>query len=151
MKKAPEYHVIATGRLLGVVLNREKYSFPAGKVDMVMMYPVDFEEFLWALNQRDLADTIFKIYMMDTRILCSKFSIPAKMILTEINALDGFKGTITEIYVAVASKIKEYDLYYWEANGKAELDLVIQSTEGDIIPVEVKVADNVRAKVLVYS
>ena len=74
---------------------------------MVMMYPVDFEEFLWALNQRDLADTIFKIYMMDTRILCSKFSIPAKMILTEINALDGFKGTITEIYVAVASKIKD--------------------------------------------
>ena len=71
---------------------------------MVMMYPVDFEEFLWALNQRDLADTIFKIYMMDTRILCSKFSISAKMILTETNAFDGFKGALTESYVAAALK-----------------------------------------------
>ena len=108
MKKAPEYHVIATGRLLGVVLNREKYSFPAGKVDMVMMYPVDFEEFLWALNQRDLSDAIFKIYMTDTRILCSKFSIPAKMILTETNAFDGFKGVLTENYVAAVLKTNGY-------------------------------------------
>ena len=113
-----------------------------------MMYPVDFEEFLWALNQRDLADTIFKIYMMDTRILCSKFSIPAKMILTETNAFDGFKGALTESYVAAALKTNGQDLYYWKAIGKAELDFVIQSAEGDIIPVEVKVADNVRAKSL---
>lgn len=285
-EKAPEYHIIAAGSLLGVALNREKYSFPVGKVDMITMYPMDFEEFLWALNQHDLADAIrehyqsnemfslhdtammyyktyllvggmpravldyietkdynfvtasqkslndsyiadmakyatpnettrimnaynsipaqlskenkkfqykviksgarayeyetpiewlnasgvinkcvkvregkmplsvfvenesFKIYMADTGILCSKFSIPAKMILTETNAFDGFKGALTENYVAAALKTNGYDLYYWEANGKAELDFVIQSTEGDIIPVEVKAADNVRAKSL---
>ena len=271
---------------MGVALNREKYSFPVGKVDMITMYPMDFEEFLWALNQHDLADAIrehyqsnemfslhdtammyyktyllvggmpravldyietkdynfvtasqkslndsyiadmakyatpnettkimnaynsipaqlskenkkfqykviksgarayeyetpiewlnasgvinkcvkiregkmplsvfvenesFKIYMADTGILCSKFSIPAKMILTETNAFDGFKGALTENYVAAALKTNGYDLYYWEANGKAELDFVIQSAEGDIIPVEVKAADNVRAKSL---
>lgn len=285
-EKAPEYHIIAAGSLLGVALNREKYSFPVGKVDMITMYPMDFEEFLWALNQHDLADAIrehyqsnemfslhdtammyyktyllvggmpravldyietkdynfvtasqkslndsyiadmakyatpnettrimnaynsipaqlskenkkfqykviksgarayeyetpiewlnasgvinkcvkvregkmplsvfvenesFKIYMADTGILCSKFSIPAKMILTETNAFDGFKGALTENYVAAALKTNGYDLYYWEANGKAELDFVIQSTEGDIIPVEVKASDNVRAKSL---
>ena len=285
-EKAPEYHIIAAGSLLGVALNREKYSFPVGKVDMITMYPMDFEEFLWALNQHDLADAIrehyqsnemfslhdtammyyktyllvggmpravldyietkdynfvtasqkslndsyiadmakyatpnettrimnaynsipaqlskenkkfqykviksgarayeyetpiewlnasgvinkcvkvregkmplsvfvenesFKIYMADTGILCSKFSIPAKMILTETNAFDGFKGALTENYVAAALKTNGYDLYYWEANGKAELDFVIQSAEGDIIPVEVKAADNVRAKSL---
>lgn len=86
--------------------------------------------------------------MADTGILCSKFSIPAKMILTETNAFDGFKGALTENYVAAALKTNGYDLYYWEANGKAELDLAIQSAEGDIIPVEVKAADNVRAKSL---
>lgn len=32
-ENAPEYHIIAAGSLLGVALNREKYSFPVGKVD----------------------------------------------------------------------------------------------------------------------
>lgn len=93
----------------------------------------------------------FKIYMEDTGILCSKFSIPAKMILTETNAFDGFKGALTGNCVAAALKINGYDLYYWEANGKADLDFVIQSSESEIIPVEVKATDNVRKKVLECS
>lgn len=50
-EKASEYHIIVAGSLLGVALNREKYSFPVGKVDMIIMYPMDFEEFLWALDK----------------------------------------------------------------------------------------------------
>ena len=49
-EEAPEYHIIAAGSLLGVALNREKYSFPVGKVDMLTLYPLDFEEFLWATD-----------------------------------------------------------------------------------------------------
>lgn len=30
-EETPEYHVIAAGSLLGVAVNREKYSFPVGK------------------------------------------------------------------------------------------------------------------------
>jgi predicted AAA+ superfamily ATPase len=45
------YHIIAAGSLLGVALNREKYSFPVGKVDMLHMHPMDLEEFLWAIGQ----------------------------------------------------------------------------------------------------
>ena len=90
----------------------------------------------------------FKIYMADTGILCSKFSIPPKMILTETNTFDNFKGALTENYIASALRTIGYDLYYWEANGKAEVDFVIQSSEGEVIPVEVKAADNVRAKSL---
>jgi predicted AAA+ superfamily ATPase len=48
---APEYHIIVAGSLLGVAVNREKYSFPVGKVDELYMYPLDFEEFLWALGR----------------------------------------------------------------------------------------------------
>lgn len=55
---APEYHVIAAGSLLGVTVNREKYSFPVGKVDMLNMYPMDFEEFLWAMGKDLLAEEI---------------------------------------------------------------------------------------------
>jgi predicted AAA+ superfamily ATPase len=55
---APEYHVIAAGSLLGVAINREKYSFPVGKVDELNMYPLDFEEFLWALGNDNIIKEI---------------------------------------------------------------------------------------------
>ncbi|MDR2840577.1 MAG: AAA family ATPase [Paludibacter sp.] len=59
---APEYHVVSAGSLLGVAVNREKYSFPVGKVDEINMYPFDFEEFLWAMNKEILVEEIKKYY-----------------------------------------------------------------------------------------
>ena len=59
---APQYHVVAAGSLLGVAVNREKYSFPVGKVDELNMYPFDFEEFLWALGKDKLAEEIRTSY-----------------------------------------------------------------------------------------
>jgi hypothetical protein len=50
-EEAPQYHVVAAGSLLGVAVNRDKYSFPVGKVDELNMFPMDFEEFLWALDK----------------------------------------------------------------------------------------------------
>lgn len=44
-EKAPEYHVMVAGSLLGVTLGKGE-SFPVGKVDMLTMYPMDYEEFL---------------------------------------------------------------------------------------------------------
>ena len=55
---APQYHVVAAGSLLGVAVNREKYSFPVGKVDELSMFPMDFEEFLWAMERNTLSDEI---------------------------------------------------------------------------------------------
>ena len=62
-EQAPQYYVVAAGSLLGVALNREKYSFPVGKVDEMNMYPFDFEEFLWALGREKLADMINEHYV----------------------------------------------------------------------------------------
>jgi predicted AAA+ superfamily ATPase len=61
----PEYHIAAAGSLLGVAINREKYSFPVGKVNELYMYPLDFEEFLWALGYDKLADEIKKHFATD--------------------------------------------------------------------------------------
>lgn len=36
---APDYHIIVAGSLLGVAVNRAKFSFPVGKVDMKTLYP----------------------------------------------------------------------------------------------------------------
>lgn len=55
---APGYHIIAAGSLLGVAINREKYSFPVGKVEIFTLYPLDFEEFLQAIGQEYMVDMI---------------------------------------------------------------------------------------------
>ena len=52
---APEYAVAAAGSLLGVALH-EGISFPVGKVDELKLFPMSFEEFLWAMNEEKLAD-----------------------------------------------------------------------------------------------
>ncbi|MDR2681279.1 MAG: ATP-binding protein [Tannerella sp.] len=57
-EQAPEYHIVAAGSLLGVAVNRKKYSFPVGKVDEITLFPMDFEEFLWALDRKDFAGLI---------------------------------------------------------------------------------------------
>ena len=59
---APQYHVVAAGSLLGVALKRELYSFPVGKVDLLQLRPLSFEEFLWARGETRLADAIRDAY-----------------------------------------------------------------------------------------
>ncbi len=54
---AREQHVVAAGSLLGIV-DHEGVSFPVGKVDTVRLYPMSFEEFLWAKEERGLASAV---------------------------------------------------------------------------------------------
>lgn len=285
-ENANEYHIIAAGSLLSVHVNRSEYSFPVGKVDLKTLYPLDFEEFLMAINEAELIDLIkesfkndtplslhnkamdiyktylviggmpaavksyletkdfnfvlstqksindsyiadmakyatpnettkimaafnsipaqlakdnkkfqykviksgaranayetsldwlnssgviikcnkcsegklplsaytdfssFKVYMTDTGLLCSKFGIPANAVLVDTPSFNGFKGALTENYVAFSLTANDHTPYYWESNGQAELDFLIQDENGNIIPIEVKAAENVRAKSL---
>ena len=57
-EEAPQYHIASAGSLLGVAINREEYSFPVGKVQNLQLYPMDYEEFLWAMGDEILADKI---------------------------------------------------------------------------------------------
>lgn len=56
-EKAPDYHVAVAGSLLGITLH-EGTSFPVGKVDMLYMYPMDFEEFLLAMGKEQLVELL---------------------------------------------------------------------------------------------
>lgn len=56
-EKAPEYHVAVAGSLLGITMH-EGTSFPVGKVDMLYMYPMDFEEFLLAMGKEQLVELL---------------------------------------------------------------------------------------------
>lgn len=93
---APGYHIIAAGSLLGVVLNRERFSFPVGKVDLLHLYPLDFEEFLWAMGRRDLSENIRSSYDKDK---------PLPAILHE-KALDLYKEYL--IVGGMPAVVKEY-------------------------------------------
>ena len=64
-EEANEYHVIALGSLLGVSVNREESSFPAGKVQFLDMYPMDFEEYLLAKEEDFLLGRIKECYGTD--------------------------------------------------------------------------------------
>ncbi len=281
-----KYHVVAAGSLLGIAINRQKYSFPVGKVKMLTLYPLDFEEFLWALDKKDLANMIrqafsedkefslhslanqyyrlylaiggmpraileykekqdmdfvtailkdinnsyiadmakyasstettkimavyniisaqlakenkkfqykliksgarayeyetainwlnasgiinqctkikegklplsafiepesFKIYMSDVGLLCNKFGIPTNIVIVENDNMNDFKGALAENYVCNSLVQCGLKPYYWESNGKAEVDFVVQDKEGNIIPIEVKSSIHTRAKSL---
>ena len=96
-------------------------------------------------NYRDIDS--FKIYVSDTGLLCAKKDLQASDILYMSDELDDFKGGMAENYVNIQLLINEYKTYYWESERGAEVDFIIQR-EGKLIPVEVKSADNTRAKSL---
>lgn len=96
-------------------------------------------------NYRDIDS--FKIYVSDLGLLCAKKDLAANDILYMVEELNDFKGGMTENYVNVQLTISGYTTYYWESDRGAEVDFVIQR-EGQLIPVEVKSADNTKAKSL---
>ena len=96
-------------------------------------------------NYRDIDS--FKIYVSDMGLLCAKKDLTANDILYMVEELNDFKGGMTENYVDIQLTINGYRTYYWESPRGAEIDFIIQR-EGQLIPIEVKSADNTRAKSL---
>lgn len=56
-EEAPQYHVVAAGSLLGVTIH-EGVSYPVGKIDLLDLYPLNFREFLYAMDEQSLADAL---------------------------------------------------------------------------------------------
>ena len=70
-EKHNNVRIICAGSLLGVKLKRAKFSFPVGKVKMLDMYPMDFEEFLMAMNEELLIDLIKDAFTNNKKIASS--------------------------------------------------------------------------------
>ena len=96
-------------------------------------------------NYRDI--DAFKIYVSDLGLLCAKKDLVPSDILYMTEDLNDFKGGMTENYVNVQLSISGYTTYYWESERGAEIDFIIQR-DAQLIPIEVKSADNTRAKSL---
>lgn len=89
----------------------------------------------------------FKIYVFDSGLLCAKKDLLSSDVLYMVEELNDFKGGMVENYVNSQLTINGYTTYYWESNRGAEVDFIIQR-DGKIIPIEVKSADNTKAKSL---
>ena len=56
-ENAPEYHVAVAGSLLGVAMHQGE-SAPVGKVDIIRLFPMSFEEFLQAKGEEQMLDIL---------------------------------------------------------------------------------------------
>ena len=98
-------------------------------------------------NYRDI--DAFKIYVSDPGLLTAKKDLHAEDLLygMDLGELDDFKGGMTENYVNTQLIANGYRTCYWESDDTAEIDFIIQRDK-DIVPIEVKAADNTRSKSL---
>ena len=89
--------------------------------------------------------TYFKVYMSDVGLLRAKSKVSASTILGEKELYIRYKGAFTENYVLNELKAQGKELYFWRSGNTAEIDFLYEA-DGQIIPVEVKSADNTQAK-----
>lgn len=91
----------------------------------------------------------FKLYILDVGLLGAMSDLDLKSLLEGNNLFEEFKGALTEQYVLqqlIASR--EVTPYYWSAEkASAEIDFIFQS-DMNIVPLEVKAAENLQTKSL---
>jgi uncharacterized protein len=91
----------------------------------------------------------FKLFLVDIGLLSALSALDVKTLLEGNSIFEEFKGALTEQYVLqqlIAGKGGA--IYYWSAERtRSEVDFLLQQ-KGEIIPIEVKAAENLHAKSL---
>lgn len=71
-ENANEYDVVCTGSTMGITLH-EGTSFPVGKVDLMKLYPMCFEEFLCAIGEEKKAELLKQNDLETIKIFASDY------------------------------------------------------------------------------
>ncbi|HCC07121.1 MAG TPA: ATPase [Clostridiales bacterium] len=101
------YNIVTAGSLLGVALNRFEKSFPVGKVRKNYLYPMDFEEFLWASGDDMLASEIRKCFISDKMIFDTVHEKLLKL-YKDYLFVGGMPASVIE-YVKNSRSLLDYD------------------------------------------
>lgn len=91
----------------------------------------------------------FKLYLNDVGLLSAMSHLSSRTIVSGNAVFTEFKGALTEQYVFQQLIQKEEDItvhYFTFDNSKYEIDFLIQTRDDEIIPIEVKSSDNLKAK-----
>ena len=86
----------------------------------------------------------FKLYLTDDGVLFSMMHLNKKKMLSD----EDMKETLYENHIAKTLVEAGYSLYYYQSEGKAEVNFVIQNRMGLIIPIEITTKSNSKAKSL---
>ncbi|MBQ6324188.1 MAG: ATP-binding protein [Bacilli bacterium] len=86
----------------------------------------------------------FKLYLPDDGLLYTMLHLNKKQFLADEN----IKETVYENHIAKTLAESGYSLYYYQSEGKAEVNFVIQNRMGQIIPIELTTKTNSKAKSL---
>ena len=89
--------------------------------------------------------TYFKVYMSDIGLLRAKSRVSVQTIMNESDLYVRYKGAFAENYVLCELVSTGKKPYFWRSGNSAEVDFIYES-EGKLVPVEVKAADNTQAK-----
>ena len=71
-EEAPDYHIAVAGSLLGISLH-EDVSYPVGKVNVLNLYPMNFEEFLIAKGEEEACKILMQRDFDTTNLLHDKY------------------------------------------------------------------------------
>ena len=86
----------------------------------------------------------FKLYIPDDGLLYSMLHLNYKKFATD----EHLKETIYENHIAKTLSEGDYSLYYYQSEGKAEVNFVIQNRSGEISPLELTTKTDSKAKSL---
>ncbi len=89
--------------------------------------------------------TYFKVYMSDIGLLRVKSNVAASTILDRSDLYIRYKGAFAENYVLNELKAIGIEPFFWRSGNSAEIDFIYEKNS-ELIPVEVKSADNTQAK-----
>lgn len=86
----------------------------------------------------------FKLYMTDDGLLYTMLHLNKKQLLSD----ESIKEVLYENHIAKTLVDSGYSLYYYQSEGKAEVNFVVQNRMGQIIPIELTTKSNSKAKSL---
>lgn len=86
----------------------------------------------------------FKLYLNDEGMLYSMLHLTKRDLLTN----EKLKQTLYENHIAKTLAESGYPLYYYQSDGKAEVNFIMQNRMGKIIPIEIATISNSKAKSL---
>ncbi len=89
----------------------------------------------------------FKLFLHDVGLLCAMSDIPLQTLIDGNAIFTEFKGSLAEQYVMQQLRLasERYIGYWANERSTAEVDFVVQRN-GKVIPIEVKSAENLKAK-----
>lgn len=89
----------------------------------------------------------FKIYALDVGLLAAMSGLDSSIIVEGNRIFTEFKGALTEQYVLQELLLSHDPYYFAKKNSQLEIDFLIQKA-GQVIPIEVKAEENLKARSL---